>query len=795
MNLSPPKKKLKQGLLSFYTVPRSKDVAGLLSLDHSAVIPNISPPITVEPIPPTNKNVTVVAQCQQTFASNITDISTSFHDAPVQPVLNDYPKTSRRRFNAGYFAQFHWIEYSLNKDAVFCFCCRHFSSTSVYSGETQGNIAFIDYGFKKWKDAKALLTKHANSSRHKSSMTLWLNAKKVLNEEMEPIANQINAQRKEQILENRQHLKYLIQAVSYLTRQGLAFRGNDETAESVNKGNFVELLELLSATNPLLRERMNNRYGHYSSHEYQNDIISCLAKTVRKSVINSIGSFWALLVDESKDVSRKEQLSFCIRSISKDGNVFEKPLGVIHMKKLNAEALASAINVAVIQNNLSWDNCVGQCYDGASVMSGQFTGVQARIKEIAPHVTYIHCHAHRLNLVLVRTIKNIPEIAEFFEKVQCLYVFLTVSTPRHELFLQAQKEYGLTVIELERLVETRWYYWYRSVRKIKLRICSIAVVLETISNQNADLNVANDASGLLCHVTSTRFLRCLIIVETLLGKVNTLSEELQNPKINYLTASSLIHQIECDLQSIRTNEFWNTVLNEADTLRIQIIEVTLCDAAPATHSRRRPVLSKKLTDFFVLSTTGKKDVGRDQTDEDALRANVFYTCIDKFLHELNERFSKNSCLLKNISIFETTSPSFLAPECASNILQLYPTSGIDPIVIDSQLQSAKSYIVALSPVVLNVQELRSHLNTLPKAFSEVVKLIDLVLTIPVTSVENERFFSCMKRVKTYLRNACEDERLSDLLILNCLQEETKSVDIEEVINEFSKIKQRRYPLM
>ncbi len=184
-------------------------------------------------------------------------------------------------------------------------------------------------------------------------------------------------------------------------------------------------------------------------------------------------------------------------------------------------------------------------------------------------------------------------------------------------------------------------------------------MLNSSSTQNADLNVANEASRLLCHVTSTHFL---------LGKVNALSEELQNPKINYLTASS--HS---------SDWVWFVVYSNERVLEYcfkQIIEVTLYDAAPTTHSRRRLVMSKKLTDFFVLSTTGKKDVGRDQTEEYALRANVFFTCIDK----LNERFSKN------ISIFETTSSSFLAPECASNILQLYPTSGIDPIVIDSQLR-------------------------------------------------------------------------------------------------------------
>lgn len=116
------------------------------------------------------------------------------------------------------------------------------------------------------------------------------------------------------------------------------------------------------------------------------------------------------------------------------------------MEKVDAESLAAAINNAVLENKLSWGKCVAQCYDGASVMSGNLRGVQARIKEIAPHVIYIHCHAHRLNLVLVNTIKHIPEIVDMFSIIQSVYVFISVSGPRHELFVRAQVDEKIEVL-------------------------------------------------------------------------------------------------------------------------------------------------------------------------------------------------------------------------------------------------------------------------------------------------------------------------------------------------------------
>ena len=43
---------------------------------------------------------------------------------------------------------------------------------------------------------------------------------------------------------------------------------------------------------------------------------------------------------------------------------------------------------------------VAQCYDGASVMSGQHRGVQSIVKETYPNAHYVHCYAHQLNLIL-----------------------------------------------------------------------------------------------------------------------------------------------------------------------------------------------------------------------------------------------------------------------------------------------------------------------------------------------------------------------------------------------------------
>lgn len=55
--------------------------------------------------------------------------------------------TQNRSFNASYYNQHEWLEYSISKDAVYCFACRNYSS-----GANDNCIdSFTQAGFKNWK--------------------------------------------------------------------------------------------------------------------------------------------------------------------------------------------------------------------------------------------------------------------------------------------------------------------------------------------------------------------------------------------------------------------------------------------------------------------------------------------------------------------------------------------------------------------------------------------------------------------------------------------------------------------
>lgn len=87
-----------------------------------------------------------------------------------------------------------------------------------------------------------------------------------------------------------------------------------------------------------MKLRLQTRYGHYTSPQYQNDFISVIAQCTRENILNTINQFvvYTIMVDETKDLSMKEQMCFLIRFINKELNICKKSIDCYHMKKSNA---------------------------------------------------------------------------------------------------------------------------------------------------------------------------------------------------------------------------------------------------------------------------------------------------------------------------------------------------------------------------------------------------------------------------------------------------------------------------
>ncbi|XP_050526839.1 52 kDa repressor of the inhibitor of the protein kinase-like [Daktulosphaira vitifoliae] len=73
-------------------------------------------------------------------------------------------------------------------------------------------------------------------------------------------------------------------------------------------------------------------------------------------------------------------------------------------------------------------------------------------------------------------------------------------------------------------------------------------------------------------------------------------------------------------------------------------------------------------------------------------------------------------------------------------------------------------------------------------YPNVFKLLQIFATLPVSTASNERSFSNLKRIKTYLRNTMSQGRFNGLAMLAINIE--VGIDTSEVIDNLSKKKRR-----
>jgi hypothetical protein len=111
------------------------------------------------------------------------------------------------------------------------------------------------------------------------------------------------------------HLTSSLACTRFLLMQGLSFHGHDESASSLNKGKFLELISWLKDK---IKEVMNAfdcapKNCIMTSPHIQKDLAKCCDQEIIEIILGEIGNRnFTILIDESRDVSVKEQMAMIL---------------------------------------------------------------------------------------------------------------------------------------------------------------------------------------------------------------------------------------------------------------------------------------------------------------------------------------------------------------------------------------------------------------------------------------------------------------------------------------------------
>ncbi|XP_070045896.1 uncharacterized protein [Nicotiana tomentosiformis] len=226
-----------------------------------------------------------------------------------------------RHFNPEWFRTScsQWLEYSIKQDASFYFCCYLFKNEVGGYGKKVGD-AFTTDGFRGWnKDLEKLKSYVGDvNSVHNRCFKMMLD----LMNQAQSILTSLDKQSGKIKSEHRVCLNASIDMIRYLLKEGMPFRGHDESIISTRRGHFLDLLKWYAnrkedVKNVVLEKALKN--NTMTSPNIQKDVVNSCAKETVKAIIEDLnGNFFRILVDESKDVSHKEQMALVMRYVNKE---------------------------------------------------------------------------------------------------------------------------------------------------------------------------------------------------------------------------------------------------------------------------------------------------------------------------------------------------------------------------------------------------------------------------------------------------------------------------------------------
>ncbi|XP_063918635.1 zinc finger MYM-type protein 1-like [Zophobas morio] len=570
-------------------------------------------------------------------------------------------------------------------------------------------------GFNDWKHSFERVTDHENSNKHKECERLL----RARSRNQGRIDQKLSAAIDEEVNYWKNVLRRVVSCVKSLASRGLSFRGHDEKFGSTHNGNFMMLLELLAKFDPFLANHIN-RFGNkgsgstsYLSKTIYEELIQLMAKKVSTAIVKETkeAKYYSIIVDSTPDISHVDQLTFIVRYVKNDGSAVERFLTFIENPGHKAES----------------SQLQGQSYDNARNMSGIYTGLQARIKEVNPYAEYVPCSGHSLNLVGNCAAECCLEAVKYFRMVQNLYNFFSASTHRWKILNSFSDTQNVRVKSLS---VTRW-----SARSDANKTSLKKQVHEAKLKE----------SGLKWNVQSvdTSIIEVIDLYQGLIKLVNDTRDQFHFYEEKSIQISiQKTYEAETSRKKKRKLHF--------DEIQNNEIEMTAQDS-------------------FRIKTF-----------------NVILDCLKSKLIQRNDSYKKINEKFSVITELRHLDAKSVREKSKSlqSFFSLDLEDSLEDEMLHFQAHCAEKNLGNISPIDL-MKFLRK--NELDSVFPNVDIAYRMFVCTPTSNCSAERSFSTLKRVKNYLRSTMTEDRLNSLAVLTieCESEVLLSLDFDDIIEQFA----------
>ena len=295
-------------------------------------------------------------------------------------------------------------------------------------------------------------------------------------------------------------------------------------------------------------------------------------------------------------------------------------------------------------------------------------------------------------------------------------------------------------------------------------------ILEQIKeDKNGRGDVQSTASGLLTQAKKARTFFFLLCAEEVFGVCEEVATVLQKEQ---MTAKAALESVTLLKQTIRGFR--------ADTKFEELERKT--EEKTAEYELKAPPGKRQVTTPARIRHDNKISKEEKRSSSQKWKAE-FFEALDLILAQLDIRFHQEDLavaaarenILLNADLSDT---SFAASKLENHfdydklrrqLLQLHDFSNCKKDILT--VAGAVKLLLSLDPLAQSL-------------FSEVRRLIALIQCQPISAASCERSFSCLRRLKTWLRSTMTQKRLSHVAILATHRDKLSELDLHPLINEF-----------
>ena len=355
-----------------------------------------------------------------------------------------------------------------------------------------------------------------------------------------------------------------------LSKQDLAFRGDGDESD----GNLQQLLCLQREKHPNLAHWLKRKEIVYKSSQIQNEMIKTLGLQVLRNIATDIHNspFVTVKADETTHVSNREQFTVIIRRVSEDLQVDEEFIGLYQTSTTDAATLAGLNKAVFIRLNVSMKKLRGQCFDGASAMSGYRTGVAKRVNDSEPRVVFAYCYGHALNLAANDTLKQSKLMKDVLDTTREITKLIKYSPRRKGKFMKLKESSPASSTGIRVLCPTRWTVRADTLSSIISNYEALQSTWEEALAITKDTEAKARIQGVSAQMDMFQYLYGIMLSEMILRHADNLSRNLQNKSLSAEEGQQVAQMTVDTITSLQNDDafdlMWEKVSRKARTLNV-----------------------------------------------------------------------------------------------------------------------------------------------------------------------------------------------------------------------------------